>query len=253
MKVAKIIEILEENFPKNLAYEWDNVGLLAGNAESDVSTVLVTLDITPGVVKEAIECGAEMIISHHPLVFEGVKNFTEDNAKTKMYAQIIRNNLTVYCAHTNLDCAPNGLNQRLAEVLGLSDIKVLDEKTGLGRYGKVEKTTASEFAKRVADILNTPFVKFSGDPEKEISTVAVGSGACGDEYPTALSCGADIFVTADVKYHIAIEAVDEGLAVIDAGHYPTEIIAMENFSEILADTGLTIKKSKNDDIFSCIS
>ncbi len=250
MRLTEIYNIIEENYPKRLAMDWDNPGILAGSPESEIGTALVTLDITPEVVAEAVEAGAELIISHHPLVFGGVNNFYEDNFKNKMYADIIRNNISVISAHTNMDCAENGINQRLAELLGLSDIEVLEEETGLGRIGNTAEITVGEFGEKLKNLLHTPFLKLAGDKNRKITRIAIGSGSCGESYPEAIAKGAGLFVTADVKYHIALDATAAGLAVIDAGHYPTEIIVMDMFEEILP--GLKIVKSKNKDIFSFI-
>ena len=252
MILKEIINIIEENYPKTLAYSWDNVGLLAGNIEKEIKKVLLTLDVTPDVVDEAIDLGVDLILSHHPLIFEGVKSFEESSAKVNMYVKIIRNNLAVYSAHTNMDTAENGINQRLAEVLGLENIEVLEEETGLGRIGEIKKTSLFEFAKLVKTKLNTPMVRVSGGSDSEVLKVAVGSGACSDLYPLAISKDADVLVTADLKYHIAQDAHFDGISIIDAGHYPTEIIAMDMFSDLLKDTGLQLFKSKSRDIFSYI-
>lgn len=251
MILSEIIKIIENEYPKNLAYEWDNVGLLAGNKNNDIKTVLVTLDITPEVVKEAIDCGAELILSHHPLIFSGIKNFREGNSKTDMYINLIRNKISVYSAHTNMDTAPNGINQKLAELFSFKNIKPLDAETGLGRIGDVEPKSFREFIEEVSKKLSTP-VRFSGNSEKIIKRAAVGSGACAELIPNAIKDGADIFITADIKYHNAIDAVSDGLFLIDAGHYPTEIIVMDMFSKLLKNTDLKIKKSVNKDVFSFI-
>lgn len=252
MILNEIINLIEEKFPKNLAYPWDNIGLLAGNRGMEINKILLTLDITPNVVDEAINMGAELIISHHPLIFEGIKSFEEGTSKTDMYVKLIRNNIAVYSAHTNMDLAESGINQKLSEIFGLKNSAPLEDETGLGRVGDIEKTTLFEFANKVKKTLNTENVRVSGDADKEISKVAIGSGACSDLYPVAIQKGADVLITADLKYHTAIDAYFDGIAIIDAGHYPTEIIAMDIFSELLKDTGLKIEKSKNSDIFKFI-
>jgi len=252
MILKDIIKIIEKEYPKHLASEWDNVGLLAGKETNEIKSVLVTLDITPKVVDEAVKMNADLILSHHPLLFEGVKSFSEDNEKMNMYVKIIRNNISVYSAHTNMDTAPNGINQRLAELFDFSDIEILEEKTGLGRIGNIKEIKLKDFCRIVKEKLNTPGLRVSGNPEGIIKRVAVGSGSCSDYIPLAISKSADLMITADMKYHIAIDSVDNGISVIDAGHYPTEIIVMDMFEELLKDTGLNIKKSENKDIFSYV-
>ena len=252
MILKEIINIIEEKYPKNLAYEWDNVGLLAGSCKKEIKKILVTLDVTPDVVDEAVNLGIDLILSHHPLIFEGVKSFEENSAKTNMYVKIIRNNMAVYSAHTNMDRAENGINQRLSEILGLKNISVLEDETGLGRVGEIDETSLSQFAKMIKEKLNTKMVRVSGNPDAKISKVAIGSGACSDLYPIAINKGADVLVTADLKYHTAIDSANDGISIIDAGHYPTEIIVMDMFEEILKNTNLKIYKSKITDIFSYI-
>lgn len=251
MILKDIIKIIENEYPKNLAMQWDNVGLLAGNEENEIKTVLLTLDITPKVVEEAIKINADLILSHHPLLFEGVKCFAENNPKMNMYAKIIRNNISVYSAHTNMDTAPNGINQKLAELFGFSDIEVLEDETGLGRIGNIKEIKLKDFLNTVKEKLNTPNLKIAGNVESKIKRVAVGSGSCGDIIPEAIKKGADLMITADVKYHIALDS-DSFISVADAGHYPTEIIVMDMFENLLKDKDLIIKKSENKDIFSYI-
>ncbi len=252
MILEEILNIIEENYPKTLAYSWDNVGMLAGSKKKEIKKVLLTLDVTPTVVDEAIDWGADLIISHHPLIFDGIKSFSEESSKVNMYVKIIRNNLAVYSAHTNMDRAERGINQRLSEIFGLKNTEILEDETGLGRIGDMEKTTLFEFAKTVKEKLNTPMVRVSGNPDSKISKVAIGSGGCSDLYPLAISKGADVLLTADLKYHTAIDAYFDGISIIDAGHYPTEIIVMDMFYDLLKNTGLEIRKSKNSDIFSYI-
>ena len=253
MKVSQITEIIENKVPKHLAYEWDNVGLLVGDKEKDVNSVFITLDTNLETVKEAINEGADMIISHHPILFSPLKKIEYGTPEGDMIRLLIENNIPLYAAHTNMDTANGGINDKLAELLNLSDIKVLDENplfpdTGLGRYGKIKAITLSDLTERVKSVLNTP-LRFTGDENTIIETVAIGSGACSELVPVALKKGCDVLLTADMKYHQMIDASSLGLCVIDAGHYPTEICVMDIFEDILSDTNLNIIKSKNTDIF----
>jgi dinuclear metal center YbgI/SA1388 family protein len=194
MILKDIIEIIEKEYPKHLASDWDNVGLLAGKETNDIKTVLVTLDITPKVVEEAVKMKADLILSHHPLLFGGVKNFREDNEKMNMYVKIIRNNISVYSAHTNMDTAKNGINQRLAELFEFSDIEVLEDETGLGRIGNIKEIKLKDFCKIAKEKLNTPNLRVSGNLDSTIKRVAVGSGSCGDYIPLAIKKGADLMM-----------------------------------------------------------
>lgn len=253
MKVSEIIEIIENKVPKHLAYDWDNVGLLIGNSEKKVKSVFITLDTNLSTVKEAISHNADMIISHHPIFFSPLKRIEYGTHEGDMIKLLIKNDISLYAAHTNMDTANGGINDKLAKLLNLSDIKVLEENpkfpgTGLGRYGNIKSKTLSEFVEFTKSILNSP-VRFTGDENKMINTVAVASGACSELVPVAIKNCCDVLITADMKYHQMIDANEAGLCIIDAGHYPTEICVMDIFEEILSDTNLNIIKSKNKDIF----
>lgn len=258
MKANKIIEIIESFCPERLAYSWDNVGLLCGDDEKEVKKIFVTLDTNLNTVKEAAENEADMIASHHPILLDGIKRIDYSTATGQMLKILIENNITLFAAHTNMDTASGGINDRLAKMFNLTDVKILDQHTndssaGLGRFGKLPKNmTFGEFAKKCKDILNTPFLRISGNTNNIISTVAVASGSCSEIIPLAYEKGADVIITGDMKYHNMIDMTDLGICVIDAGHYPTEICVMDIFEDILKDTGVEIIKSKNKDIFNLV-
>ena len=254
MILQELIQDLEALFPPALAYSWDNVGLLAGSPNQDVKNVLVTLDVNSAVAQEAVQAGAELILSHHPILIGGVKTVRQDTETGKMLSILFENKIAVYAAHTNLDIAPAGINTYLAALFDLRDPVILaDEQpggAGLGRVGDLKApVTLAEFAALCKEKLHTPAVRVSGDPGKKIQRVAIGSGGCGDYIPHAIRHGADVMLTADMKYHMAIDAVLDGIAVVDAGHYPTEIIAMDIFASVLKQYALSVHFSKQRDIF----
>lgn len=255
MNVNEIIELIERVCPKNLAYDWDNVGLLCGDKNKEVKTVFVTLDTNLSTVKEAISVGTDMIVSHHPILLSGIKRIDYSTPVGQMLKLLIENNLPVYAAHTNMDTANGGINDALAELFGLTDVKILEQHTknseaGLGRYGKLKTPiTFSTLAKITKEKLKTPYIRASGSPDTIISTLAVASGSCSEIIPLAKSLGCDAIITGDMKYHNTIDNVENGICIIDAGHYPTEIIVMDIFENILKNTDLNIIKSKNKDIF----
>lgn len=252
MKLDKIAALVEAEFPLSDAYEWDNCGLLLGDRERDIKTVLLSLDVNLAVAEEAKNCGADLILSHHPILFDGAKSITGDTPAGKMLLTLLENKICVYAAHTNCDVGKNGINARLAELFELTDTEFLEEN-GLGRIGNLKKPVSlAEFAENTKKILNTPFVRFCGDKTAEISRVAVASGACADSIPTAFEKGADAIVTADMKYHDMINYSELGISIVDAGHYPTEIIVTDIFYGLLKNTGLTLIKSGNPDIFQLI-
>ena len=197
MKAKEIIKIIENICPERLAYSWDNVGLLCGDENKDVKKVFVTLDTNINTVKEAISKNADMIVSHHPILLGGIKRIDYSTSVGQMLKLLIENNIPLFAAHTNMDTAKGGINDKLAEIFELTDVKILDQHTddssaGLGRYGRLEKTIKfGDFAEHCKKILGTPFLRVSGDFEKDINTVAVASGSCSEIIPIAFEKGAD--------------------------------------------------------------
>lgn len=258
MIIRDIIKKLEEAAPLKLAYEWDNSGFLIGDINRNISKVFLTLDVNVHTLDEALKCGAELIISHHPILFKGIKKIDYNTPLGYVIKELIKNDVALYAAHTNMDTANGGINDILAEKLGIKDTKIIEQHTddtscGLGRIGVLEnETTLKDYAEYVKKQLKTPFVRVSGDFDRVIKTVGVGSGACDDLIPDALKMGADVFVTADMKYHIAIDSVESGICVIDAGHYPTEFFVIDIFEKLLDGLDLEIFKSENDDIFKIV-
>lgn len=258
MIVKDIISKIEKTAPLELAYSWDNSGFLIGDIEKDVKKVYLTLDVNVSTVKEAVEQGAELIISHHPILFKGIKKIDYGTPEGFILKELIKNDIALYAAHTNMDTADGGINDLLAQKLGIYDTEIIEQHTpaencGLGRIGNLkEETTLCEFAELVKKELNTPFVRVCGELDKKIKRVGVGSGACDDIIPDALRMGADVFLTADMKYHISIDSVESGICVIDAGHFPTEVFVMDIFEKLLSEFELDIIRSSNKDIFKFV-
>ena len=243
MKAKEIIKIIENICPERLAYSWDNVGLLCGDENKDVKKVFVTLDTNTNTVKEAISKNADMIVSHHPILLGGIKRIDYSTSVGQMLKLLIENNIPLFAAHTNMDTAKGGINDKLTD----------DSSAGLGRYGRLEKTIKlGDFAEHCKKILGTPFLRVSGDFEKNINTVAVASGSCSEIIPLAYEKGSDVIITGDMKYHNMIDMTELGICVIDAGHYSTEICVMDIFEDILKDTDIEIIKSENKDIFKLV-
>ena len=258
ISVEDIIKKIEEKAPLALAYEWDNSGFICGDKKKKVKNIFLTLDVTVNTVNEALEKGADMIISHHPILFKGINKIDYSSTQGYIVKTLIENNIALYAAHTSMDNASGGINDILAEKLSLKNIKIIEENKefcncGLGRVGELEKeTTLKEFAEIVKKNLNTPFVRVCGDFNKKIKYVAVGGGACDDLIIPALMMGADVMVTSDMKYHISIDSVENGICVIDAGHYPTEHFVIDIFEEILKGEDINIFKSEEKDIFKAV-
>ena len=256
MQVSEIAKIIEQAFPLCDAEEWDNAGLLLGRRDKDVQKVLLTLDVTSFVAEEAVKCGADMIVSHHPILFSPANRITDETPEGRMILKLIQNDIAVYAAHTNLDKGIGGINDYLSEVFGLKNVETViksdREGVGLGRIGILpESMTVRELALLVKDKLSTP-VRLSGDGDKMVKKLAIGSGASDDIIPTAGAMGADAVITGDCKYHRNQGFAELGVAVIDAGHYPTEICSVEIFEKLLAGNGLEFIRSENKDIFEFI-
>jgi len=252
MKLFEIASLIEKEFPQSDAYEWDNVGILFGDKNKDIKRVLISLDVNLATINEAKQHGVDLIISHHPILWNGIKKINSDTLDGQIVLALAENSIAVYAAHTNCDVGKNGINARLAELFELDNVSFLEE-TGLGRIGTLKKpTTLFDFAGLVKEKLNTPFVRIAGEKDKIIKTVAIGSGACWDSTFVAIEKGADVMVTADMKYHNTMNFSEMGIGIIDAGHYPTEIIVMDIFEKLLNSTDLTLIKSKNTDIFKLV-
>ena len=230
MTTAKDIErALFALAPRHYAEEWDNVGLLCGRREKEVRRVLVALDPFLSVCREAAEIGADMIVTHHPLIFRAPLSVTDGDGVGRCLLFLAQHDIAAANAHTNLDHAPGGVNDRLAQVMELQHVTVLaprgtDEQGrewGLLRAGETTVQSLTDFAAFVKDRLHCPGLRYV-DGGKSVHKVAVGGGSCGEEAETALRAGCDTLVTADVKYNQFQNAVDCGLNLIDAGHFETE-------------------------------
>lgn len=233
VNVADIIKIMEEIAPPVMAEDWDNVGLMLGRRCKAVKKLLLALDITGEVVQQAIVQKADMIITHHPLIFRGLKRVTDNEWQQELLLTLAEKGIAVYSAHTNLDCVSSGVNDVLAKKLHLDSVDVLDSDNGLGRIGIVPACSLHEFAAMVKKVLRADYVAV-GDAGKQVHKVAVCGGAGSDLISLALLCGADTLVTGDIKYHEAQQAVFSGLNVIDAGHQPTELPVMDDLADRLS-------------------
>ena len=227
--VQNVLDYLETIAPTYMKMDWDNVGLLCGSKEKVVSKILVALDPFENVCKEAAQLGADLLVTHHPLIFQAPKSITDETDLGKSVICLIQNNICAVNAHTNLDCAPGGVNDTLAEKLGLFDIQVVsptgatEEGTpwGLLRCGNVSQQSLCAFLDTVKKTLGCEGLRYV-DGGKPVEKVAVGGGSCGDCISQAVAADCDTFVTADVKYNQFFDAKAMGINLIDAGHFHTE-------------------------------
>ena len=210
--------------PGEGAMEWDNVGLLVGDPRQPIEKALVALDITQAVAEEAIASGCQLIVAHHPVMncrWLPVQNIREDTPQGRLLRKLLRHDICAICMHTNLDVAWAGVNDALADTLGLGDTRPLCEN-GLGRVGELPEPAALfDFVRHVSRALNCNGLRYA-DAGRPVQRVAVGGGACGEFIGAALAAGCDTYVTADLSYHQFLDAGDQGINLLDAGHFPTE-------------------------------
>ena len=218
--VADIIHTLEAFAPLELAYDWDNSGLQVGSRKTPVTKVMVALDPFEGAVREAVRWGAQMVVTHHPLLFKPVQSITDETSQGRVIQLLLENHMSLWSGHTNVDVAPGGVNDTLAQALGLRDIHPVAPENLL-RVGIVEEQPLSSFLSTVKNALHCPGLRYS-DSGKICRKIAVGGGACAGELEQAIGAGCDTFVTADVKYNQFWNSFDVGMNLIDAGHYWTE-------------------------------
>ena len=230
-----------------LAENWDNVGLLLGNNNNEVNKVLVCLDVTTDVIEEAIANNVNLIVSHHPLIFKPLKSldFTSD-FKSRIIRDLIKNDISVISFHTNLDSATLGLNDYLAKLLKLEDIQVLfehnlDKTAGLGRIGKLSSPLKySDFITYLKDKFSLENVAAVIGDKKEISTVALLGGSGADFIYTLPEV--DVYLTGDVGYHVALDAIEMKKNIIDIGHY-TESLVKDLLLDYISELNVEVIKS----------
>lgn len=235
MRCQDILEKIETRYPKQYACDWDNVGLLAGSREREVDTVYIALDATDQVVDAAAECGAQLLLTHHPMIFGGLKAVTADDYVGERLIRLIRNDISYYAMHTNYDVM--GMAELAAELLKLRDTEVLEEVLdgeGIGRVGQLPcPMTVRECAEQVKKQFQLPNVKIFGDPNKRVERAAICPGSGKSEAKHAWEKGAQVYITGDIDHHTGIDMADCGMAIIDAGHYGIEHIYIGDMEQFL--------------------
>ncbi len=227
MTVQDALCALDRAFPFALAEEWDNVGLLLGNARQEVTGCVVALDATEEALDFARAQGANLLVTHHPVMFRARRRLAEDDVEARFLCRAIRERVSLIAAHTNFDNAPGGMNDCLAAALGLTNVLPLEN--GL-RVGAVARR---DWAAEAQNRLGAP-VRVYGSPVG--ARVAVCGGAGGEFWKTALAAGADVYLTGEIRYHEALEAAQSGLCVLEAGHGPTERVGLKALAQALPGT-----------------
>ena len=255
--VNDILKAVEALAPRSMKMDWDNVGLLCGSRTAPVSKILVALDPFEGVCEEAAQWGADVIVTHHPIIFRPLSSITDDTSLGRSIRLLCREGISAINAHTNLDCVSGGVNDILARNLGLTDISVINpcgtdaegREWGLLRCGNVAEQPLTDFLGHVKSALGCECLRYV-DGSKPVRRVAVGGGSCAGEMMDALAADCDTFVTADVKYNQFWEARDLGLNLIDAGHFHTENPVTEylarQLSAVFPEITVKISETHND-------
>lgn len=255
MKVRDIINILERKFPKINAEDWDNVGLLIGDYNREVKKIQFSLDATLESVENAISQKVDMLITHHPIIFKAIKDITEQNVLGKKIRDLIKNDINVYSIHTNLDSSIDGLNDYVLKKIGISEYKILDfdenKNCGIGRVFKLgEEKSLKDFLeefKLKLKILNLRVI--SNDLNKKIKEIALINGSAMSYWRKAKKEKVDLFITGDIDYHDALDALESGLNIVDFGHYESEHFFYEILIEELSNNGLEFLVFNREPIF----
>ena len=243
-KLNDIMKLLDTLAPFANMAEWDNSGLQVGDLTQEVHTVLLALDPTADALAGAVRNNAQLLLTHHPLIFQPLSRIDYQVYPGNVITQAIQNNISIISAHTNLDVARGGINDILAELLDLKHTDILDQAeslgiggVGLGRIGTLEKPIRlSSMAAKIKGILGSSSIKVMGDRDLEIIRVAIVGGSGGSMIDKAYEKGADVFITGDIGHHDALKAAILKLALIDAGHFFTERAAIRFFADHFRET-----------------
>lgn len=251
--VKQSLQLLKDFAPEEFSYklEYDNVGLIVGKYDAEVHKIICCLDVTEYVIDEAIALNAELIISHHPMIFFPISSVTNETVLGKKIMKAIENGISIYAAHTNLDYVKDGINEYIASMLGLRNIECMQpyisSNEGIGRVGELpNKVFCTVLKGEIESILKDSYVRIVGEPYNQVKRIAVINGAGGGDtkyVDMALSAGADCLVTADVKHHVAMYARESGITLIEPQHYTMEHAYISRLVQILK---IEAKSSKVD-------
>ncbi|MBZ9688148.1 Nif3-like dinuclear metal center hexameric protein [Clostridium estertheticum] len=243
LKVRTIEDIMENYAPATLKEDYDNVGLMVGDSDASVTKILVALDCTMDVISEAVDNGCNFILNHHPLLFMKPKTITRDTLVGRKIIELIKNDINVYASHTNLDSACGGLNDIATEILGFNNYKIIepsknfnydDSHSGIGRLVCLDQPIIlGELCENVKKTFNTEAIRYVGDHNDLIKTIAIINGSGEDFFYESIKLGADCIITGDTKYHHVSDLKEEHIALIDAGHFATEWTPLQIFGEKL--------------------
>lgn len=235
IKISDIINAIEEYAPLHLQESYDNSGLQVGNREMRATAALLTVDITLSTINEAIQKGCNLIVSHHPLIFKGVKSITGITETEQIITKAIKNDIAIYSSHTSMDSTWEGVSHILAHKIGVqvtAPLQPTSPETGLGIIGSIEPTNCLEYLKEIKNRLNLSSLKYVGDTTRTISRIAICGGSGASLISDAKAAKADLYITGDVKYHDFITNSND-IIIADIGHYESEQYTKELFYSII--------------------
>ena len=229
MRVRDIINVIEEFAPSSIQEGWDNSGLCIGSPDDEVTSILLALDCTPELIDEAVECGADMIVTHHPLIFSGLKKISSDDIVGRAVIKAIKNGISIYAAHTNADKVLSGVSGAMARRLGLENVSILADEgdgTGLGVVGTLpQPLTSRQALELVKERFGLKVVKSSKPVEGPVRKVAMCGGSGASLIKAAQKAGAQLYISGDISYHNFFTQND--FMIMDIGHYESEIDIVE--------------------------
>lgn len=246
MVCKEVTDIIEQRYPREYALEWDNVGLLAGRDDKEVRSIYLALDASDEVIRAARVQGADMLVTHHPLIFSGMKRITNQDFIGRRILELLRHDISYYAMHTNYDVlgmadlAGSRMELRQPEILEVTGEGFIQEEysaqVGIGRVGRLEKAvTLRQCCEDVKQAFRLESVRVFGDPERLVERIAICPGSGKSVIGEALKKQADVLVTGDIGHHDGIDAAAQGMAVIDAGHYGLEHIFVEDMAAYLEE------------------
>ena len=246
MNAREVADIIEQFAPLEQAASWDNSGFCIGSPDTEVRGILVGFDCTPALVREAVARGANMIVTHHPLIFHGIKKISEDTFLGEVITLAVKNDIVVYAAHTNADKAGGGVNDLMADRLGLRDRRVLSED-GFGLVGMLEAPMpAADFIAFVKKQFSLKCLRASRPISTAVRKVALCSGSGGSMLAEALASGADAYICGDLTYHQFF--AEKGIMLLDIGHFESEIDIVDKLISVLEEkiSTFAVLRTKED-------
>lgn len=240
MKCQEVLSVLEQQSPKHYACDWDNVGLLVGREDKEIKKIYIALDATDEAIDEAVTAGADLLLTHHPMIFRGMKRITTQDFIGRRVIRLIQEDMAYYAMHTNFDV--KGMADLAADYLHLTDTQVLEvtcssdtETEGIGRYGRLpQEMSLQELCSLVKEVFSLENVKVFGNLNQRVFTAAISPGSGKSVISNALGAGVSVLITGDIDHHEGIDAVAQGMAVIDAGHYGVEHIFIPYMKDYLS-------------------